>query len=186
MRTPALLLVDVIKALFDPAGIWWYPAVAEVTGPLEKLLAAARMNDRLVVHATQLHRPGFSGLTLDRAEPGTREFTETDWKPAEGFEPDGTRPTEILLPKRSYSAFFATDLDVLLRERHVDTLVIGGVKTNVCVRATVQDAVAHGYQVVVPREATNSNRPHLAAAALEDVEHYFGEVVTLDEALRRL
>ena len=186
MRTPALLLVDVIKALFDPAGIWWYPAVADVTGPIEKLLAAARANDRLVVHAALWRRPGVRDPILDRAGQGTREFSELDGEPAEGFEPDGTRPAEIHLPKRRYSAFFATDLDVLLREHRVDTLVIAGVKTNVCVRATIQDAVAHGYQVVVPREATNSNRPHLAAATLEDIEHYFGEVVSLDEALRRL
>jgi maleamate amidohydrolase len=65
----------------------------------------------------------------------------------------------------------------------VQTLVIAGVKTNVCVRATVQDAFAAGYEVVVPREATNSNRPHLAAASLEDVQRYFGSVVSLAEAL---
>jgi maleamate amidohydrolase len=186
MRTPALLLVDVIRAFFDPAGAWWYPATADLMGPLEKLLAGARANDRLVIHAVQWHRPGLPDRVLDRAGADGGELGDFDTLPANGFEPDRRRPTEILLPKRHYSAFFATDLDPLLREHRVDTLVVAGVKTNVCVRATVQDAFAHGYQVAVPREATNSNRPALAAAALEDVEHYFGEVVSLDEALRRL
>jgi nicotinamidase-related amidase len=183
---PALLLVDVVRAFFDPAGVWWYPGVEEAIGPLEKLLAAARANDRVVIHAVQWHRPGLPDTALDRADPGAGQFSAADAQPASGFEPDSLRPTEILLPKRRYSAFFATDLDVLLREHGVDTLVIAGVKTNVCVRATVQDAFAHGYGVVVPREATSSNRPHLASASLEDVERYFGEVVSLDEALRRL
>jgi maleamate amidohydrolase len=68
----------------------------------------------------------------------------------------------------------------------VRTLVIAGVKTNVCVRATVQDAFAAGYEVVVPRDATNSNRPHLAEASLEDIDRYFGAVVPLAAAVERL
>lgn len=186
MRTPALVLVDVIRAFFDPAGVWWYPTVTEVTEPLEKLLVAARANDRLVVHAAQWHRRGLRDAALEQAGAGEPAFGEADDEPVGAFAPDPCRPTEVLLRKRRYSAFFATDLDLLLREHGVETLVIAGVKTNVCVRATVQDAAAHGYRVVVPREATNSNRPHLAAATLEDIEHYFGEVVSLDEALRRL
>jgi nicotinamidase-related amidase len=65
-------------------------------------------------------------------------------------------------------------------------VVIAGVKTNVCIRATAQDAFANGFDVVVPREATNSNRPHLAEASLEDIERYLGSVVPLDRALEML
>jgi hypothetical protein len=50
----------------------------------------------------------------------------------------------------------------------------------------VQDAFANGFDAVVPREATNSNRPHLAEASLEDIQRYFGEVVPLDRALEML
>ena len=54
------------------------------------------------------------------------------------------------MPKRRYSAFFATDLALLLREQRIDTMVVAGVKTNVCIRATCQDAFAHGLRVVLP------------------------------------
>ena len=84
-------------------------------------------------------------------------------------------------PKRRYSAFFATDLALFLHEQRIDRVVIAGVKTNVCIRATVQDAFAHGFEPVVPHEATNSNRPHLAAASLEDIDRYMGRVVSLAE-----
>lgn len=60
--------------------------------------------------------------------------------------------------------------------------MVAGIKTNVCVRATIQDAFAGGYEVLLARDATNSNRPHLAAASLEDVDRYFGRVVGLSEA----
>jgi nicotinamidase-related amidase len=60
------------------------------------------------------------------------------------------------------------------------------VKTNVCIRATVQDAFAHGFEPILARGAVNSNRPHLHDATLEDVERYFGRVVDLDEAVALL
>jgi maleamate amidohydrolase len=63
---------------------------------------------------------------------------------------------------------------------------VAGVKTNVCIRATIQDAFAAGYRAILPREATNSNRPHLAAASLEDIDRYFGEVVSIERALELL
>jgi len=89
-------------------------------------------------------------------------------------------------PKRRYSAFFATDLALFLHEQKIQRVVIAGVKTNVCIRATAQDAFASGFDVVVPREATNSNRPHLAEASLEDIDRYIGKVVSLEAALAML
>jgi maleamate amidohydrolase len=184
MSTPALLLVDVIRAFFEPSGIWWYPAAGEVIGPLEKLLAAARASDRLVVHTIERPHTGVRDLPLPRLS--AYRLSETDAQPLAGFELDPERPAEILLSKHRYSAFFATDLDLILRDQGIGTVIVAGVKTNVCVRATVEDAFAYGYRVVVPREATSSNRQHLAEATLEDIEYYLGEVVSLDEALRRL
>ena len=64
--------------------------------------------------------------------------------------------------------------------------MLSGVKTNVCIRATAPDAFAHGFEVVLAREATNSNRPHLAEASAEDIDRYLGRVVRLDEAMAML
>lgn len=64
--------------------------------------------------------------------------------------------------------------------------MVGGIKANVCVRATIQDAFAGGYEVLLAHEAANSNRPHLAAASLEDIDRHFGRVVDLNEALKAL
>jgi nicotinamidase-related amidase len=179
--TPALLLVDVIHAFFDPAGIHFYPAVREVEEPLRRLLRAARASDALVVHAAERHRPGLADFEQPKL-PVHCVVGERDAELWADFRPDG-RPREILVPKRRYSAFFATDLALLLREQGVDTVVVGGVKTNVCIRATCQDAFAHGFRVVLPREATSSNRPHLGAASLEDVGRYLGETPSVDEVV---
>ena len=67
---------------------------------------------------------------------------------AEGFGPISESGTlELGLIKRRYSAFFSTDLNMILREHDIKFLYVAGVKTNVCVRATIQDAYGLGFQV---------------------------------------
>ncbi|WP_028927633.1 cysteine hydrolase family protein [Pseudonocardia acaciae] len=180
----ALVMVDVLEAFFEPGRPAYYPDSARVLGPLRELLGKARGSGRLVVHAVERHRPGLVDFEHKKI-PVHCEIGDDQSRYVAGFEPSGG-VNEVELPKRRYSAFYGTDLDLLLREQGIGTVVVAGVKTNVCVRATVQDAFAAGYEVVLPREATNSNRPHLAEASLEDIDRYFGRVVSLGEALGRL
>lgn len=179
----ALLLVDVINSFFVEGMPNYYPAAGEVIEPLHRLQAKARETGKLIVHTVERHYPGFDDYEW-RKLPRHHFIGDADAAFFKGFEPSG--PREIVCPKRRYSAFFATDLALFLREQAIERVIVAGVKTNVCVRATVQDAFANGFSVVVPREATNSNRPHLAAASLEDIERYFGDVLQLDAALEML
>jgi maleamate amidohydrolase len=179
----ALLLVDVINSFFVEGMPNHYRAAAAVIEPISRLQAKARESGTLIVHTVERHYPGFDDYEW-RKLPRHHLAGDLDAAFFKGFEPSG--PREIVCPKRRYSAFFATDLALFLREQGTERVVVAGVKTNVCVRATVQDAFANGFSVVVPREATNSNRPHLAAASLEDIARYFGEVVSLDAALEML
>lgn len=180
----ALILVDVINDFFDERGPNFYPHVTETLEPINELLDSARQNDNLVVHAVEKHRAN----VLDAEQPKLpvhclEESFESEFYP--GFEPDLTR-REVTVPKRRYSSFFATDLALLLYEQKIQRLIIAGVKTNVCIRATAQDAFAHGFDLAVPRAATNSNRRHLEEASLEDIERYFGKVTELEEAKQML
>ena len=175
----ALLLIDVQNAFFHPDGENYYPESAAIVPHLQRLLKRARGSGRLVVHVAEQHRAGvddFEQLKL----PEHCIADSWDARFFEGFGP--VDDSEFLLAKRRVSAFFATDLDLLLREKGIGRLVVAGVKANVCVRATVQDAFSLGYRCTVPRDAVNSNRPQLADAALEDIERYFGWVVGIDEA----
>lgn len=178
----ALILVDVNRSFFDPRGSFYYPAAPEVLPPLGRLLQAARAGGRLVIHAREAHHPRLHDFELAKL-PDHCIRNQFDAAPFPGFE---EREAEILIAKRRYSAFFATDLALLLQEQATRTLVVAGVKTNVCIRATVQDAFAHGFHPIVPREAVNSNRPHLHESALEDVDLYFGEVSTAVAVARML
>ena len=179
----ALILVDVTNSFFLEGMPNYYPAAGEVVEPLRRLLATARSRERIVVHAVEQHYPGFDDYEW-RKLPRHHFIGDADAAFFGGFEPSG--PREIVCPKRRFSAFFATDLALFLKEQKIERVIVAGVKTNVCIRATVQDAFANGFDAVVPREATNSNRPHLAAASLEDIERYMGSVVPLDATLEML
>ena len=151
---------------------------------MRRLVAAAREASALVVHVADRHRKGFSDFEQKRVPPHcidegfhARYF--------EGFGPAGSG-REIEIVKRRYSAFFATDLALFLAEQSVGRVVICGVKTNVCVRATAQDAFAHGFEVCVAGDATCSNREALARASLEDIERYMGTVVPTGRAAEML
>jgi nicotinamidase-related amidase len=150
---------------------------------LRRLLQTARAADRIVVHAVEQHYPGFDDFEW-RKLPRHHFIGDADAAFFEGFEPVGAR--EVVIGKRRFSAFFATDLALFLREQKIERIVVAGVKANVCIRATAQDGFANGFDVVVPREATNSNRPHLAEASLEDIDRYIGKVVSLEDALGML
>jgi len=179
----ALILVDVINSFFEPGHPNYYAGVEDVLPGLRALLEAARESGAIVVHAAEKHRPGFDDFEW-RKLPVHHLADAHDAAFFPGFEPRGERETTVF--KRRFSAFFATDLALFLAEQRVSRVVIAGVKTNVCIRATAQDAFANGFEPVIPREATNSNRPHLAEASLEDIDRYMGRVVPLAEAIGML
>jgi nicotinamidase-related amidase len=178
----ALLLVDVIASFFDDAQPNFYPDVVDVLEPMARLLATARERGTLVVHCIERHYPGLEDFEFGKL-PRHHLIGDDDTHYAPGFEPIAG---EVEVPKRRFSGFYATDLDLLLREQGIKRVVIAGVKTNVCIRATAQDAFAGGFEPWVPRETTNSNRPHLAEASLEDIERYMGRVPSFDQALATL
>jgi maleamate amidohydrolase len=169
----ALILVDVINSFFEPGHPNYYTGVQDVLPALRTLREAARASGAIVVHAAEKHRAHFHDFEWGKL-PVHHLADAHDAAFFEDFAPEGD------------NAFFATDLALFLHEQGVKRVVIGGVKTNVCIRATAQDAFASGFEPIVPREATNSNRPHLAEASLEDIDRYMGRVVTLDEAVGML
>ena len=182
MSRTALILVDVIKAFYDPEGAFYYPGSLEALEGTRRLLEAARTGGRLVVHARDVHRETLSDFEESKLPRHSVAGTlDSEFVP--GFEPGRG---EVEIHKRRFSAFHATDLELLLREQGIDRVVIAGVKTNVCIRATVQDAFAGGFEPIVVRGSVNSNRPHLHEASLEDIERYMGRVIDLEEGERLL
>ena len=179
----ALILVDVINSFFEPGHPNYYKGVEDVLEPMRQLRAAARAHGAVTVHAVERHRPEFHDFEWKKLPIHHLEDAH-DADYFEDFRPEGKN--ETVVHKRRFSAFFATDLALFLHEQRVTRVIIAGVKTNVCIRATAQDAFANGFEPIIVREATNSNRPHLAQASLEDIDRYMGRVVSLAEGVEML
>jgi len=175
----ALMLVDVNRSFFDTDGPFYYPGAPATLGPIRDLLEAAREGGRLVVHAREAHRRGFRDFERPKL-PEHNYVGDRDQEAYPGFE---ELPGEVVIPKRRFSAFFATDLALIFHEQAVERVIIAGVKTNVCIRASVQDAFAYGLRPTIARGSVSSNRPHLHEASLEDIQRYIGEVVDLETAV---
>lgn len=177
----ALLLIDVINDFFHPQGVNYYPVYDPVLANILKVLEMARQAGLMIVHVRENH---------PEQHPNDFEFEKLpqhclsgssaiEW--AEGVE---VLPGEFISEKRRYSAFFETGLNLLLKEAGVDQVVVVGVKSHVCIRATIQDAFGWGYRPILVQEATGSNHLHLHQASLEDIQRYMGSVIQIEDLAR--
>ena len=91
-----------------------------------------------------------------------------------------------MLNKLFASAFFGTPLASFLAASGCDSLIVTGASTSGCVRATVVDAIQHGYRPVVPRDAVGDRNPDAHAANLYDIDTKYGDVVSVDDVVAHL
>jgi len=186
-RRPALLVVDFVRAYLEP-GSPLYAGVEDARAAAMRLLAAARAAGIPVMHTNVAYEPGGAdGGVFFRKLPALASF-ERGRNPelaafAEGLEP---APGEPVFTKQYASAFFGTGLAQALRERGVDTLLIAGLSTSGCVRASAVDACQHGFVPLVVREAVGDRHPAPHEANLFDLQAKYAEVISLLEAERYL
>ena len=146
-ENPAILVVDMLNdfvtgALACDRGKAIVPATAE-------LLDAARAAGVPVIFCNDAHIAGIDRelkLWGDHAIAGTEG--------AKVIPELKVSDKDYVVPKRRYSGFFQTDLDILLKELGVKTVIMTGLHTHMCVRHTSSDAYCLGYEVAVAKEAT--------------------------------
>jgi ureidoacrylate peracid hydrolase len=95
---------------------------------------------------------------------------------------------DTVIPKQKFSAFFGTNLEVLLKMKEIDTLILTGVNSNVCIESTARDAYFREYNVIVVKEciAAPKEMEDLHLATIRNVEKYLGWVISMDELLRAI
>lgn len=182
MVSAALVIIDVQNDFVAPGAPIECVGARKIIEPLSKLVKTARLNSVPVIFTREEHRKTQVdfGLELEYGEPlhclegskGVEFYSD--------LRPD---PSDFVIRKRRYSAFFATDFDILLKGLGVDTLVLTGVATDVCVRATAQDAHQHNYRVVVPSNCVAGTNSERHQAALENIRYIFGKVCDFQDAL---
>ncbi|MGH7121426.1 MAG: cysteine hydrolase family protein [Acetobacteraceae bacterium] len=182
----ALLIIDMQRDFVDPGGFGEalgndVSLLRKAVAPTARVLAAARAAGFLVIHTREGHRPdladlppakkargrlktgigdaGPMGRILVRGEYGHDIIDEL--KPAAG---------EPLVDKPGKGAFYATDLEAILRSRQIRQLIVCGVTTEVCVNTTVREANDRGYDCLVLADCVGSYFPEFQRAALAMVK----------------
>lgn len=93
---------------------------------------------------------------------------------------------DIYMVKRYPSAFFGTDLSTVLRNRGVDTVLIAGVTSSGCVRASIIDSFSHGFRTIVVEDACGDQEPTAHADNMRDVERRYADLTDSGSAAKRL
>jgi len=201
----ALLVIDMQGDFLLPesyaaqAGLNIAPLVATIR-PIGKLLAVGRAAGLLIAYTREGHLPDLSDCPPYKLERSRRANAEIGSKGLLGrflvrgeaghdFV-DALRPLEreIVINKPGYSAFAHTTLQQVLTRRGIETLIITGVTTEVCVSSTLRSAIDIGYRCITVSDACASDDPalHKAALVMIGVEGgVFGEVATTAEVVRQ-
>lgn len=166
MVKPALLLIDVINA-FEFDGCESIVAAArEVTPAIEQLASKARAAAVPVIYANDNFgqwRSDFESTVqacLAPDKPGHEVAARLRPQPGDYF---------VLKPQ--HSGFYATPLELVLKELGVDTLILAGFATDLCVLFTAHDAHMRGYNLMVPEDCTASNSPEITQRTLLHLRH---------------
>ncbi len=177
----ALLVVDMLNDFLEPGGKMVLPGGHVLYDPINRLAGAVRRRGGEVVWVCDRHEDP-EDREFDKRTPHCLAGTWGADVVAALHREEGDHE----LPKRRYSAFFQTDLDLWLRERDVRTVIACGVVTNICVRSTVHDAFFRGYEVVVATDACAATGEREQASTLYDIETHFGRLATADELIGAL
>ncbi|MCZ8132904.1 MAG: isochorismatase family protein [Steroidobacteraceae bacterium] len=184
-RRPALLVIDFVNAyVVEGSPLFGAEGCLSAQRGAVDLLGAARAAGIPVIHTNvAFQRGGRDGGVFFRKVPALSCF-EAGRHPelaafAEGLEPvDG----ETVITKQYASAFFGTTLQPTLSALGVDTVLIAGVSTSGCIRASAVDCCQHGFVPVVVREAVGDRAPGPHEANLFDLQAKYAEVVSLADA----
>lgn len=179
-KSPALVLVDFARAYFDKAcGL--YAGVEAERSVAARLAETARLAGVPVIFTRVEYASPQDGGQFYRKVPALAAFDTGN--PLGDFTPDlAPRDGDMIVTKHFPSAFFATDLATRLHTLGVDTVLITGLSTSGCVRATALDALCHGFVPLVVEDACGDRDRRVHDANIFDLKSKYAEIVSSDMA----
>jgi nicotinamidase-related amidase len=175
----AVVVIDMINDFVT--GALKCERASRIIPNIQRLLDFARKKRIPVIYVNDAHLPGVDkelDVWPSHAVAGTKgaEIIE-ELKPVKG---------DFVLQKRRYSAFFETGLDQLLRDLKVDTLVLVGLVTNICVQHTAADAFFRGYGIIVPEDGVEAPTEEDQKSSLKYLKTMYAcEITSVNELVKR-
>ncbi|MFM9883866.1 MAG: isochorismatase family protein [Burkholderiales bacterium] len=184
-KAPAIVVVDFSRAFTEgpsafPGGDFSAP-IAQTRRLLDAARGRVPVYFTTIAYSSDLHDAGFWGIKVPWLKhcPLGDPIVDIDVRL-------DRRSDEPLIVKKYPSAFFGTDLHARLQADGVDTLVIAGCTTSVCVRATALDAMQYGYRPMVAAEAVGDFHADLHALHLKDLDSRYADVMPVDALIAYL
>ncbi len=160
MGRRAFLIIDMLNDFVLQGSPLEVPDTESIITPIKEQLKIARKNNIPIIYICDSH------------DHNDQEFIRMGWPPhalagskgAQVIDSLKPSPRDTVISKKSYSGFFDTELDRVLKEGNISELLVAGCVTNICVLYTVADAVQRGYKVSVLKDCV---------AALDQEDHEF-------------
>ncbi|HUJ84604.1 MAG TPA: isochorismatase family cysteine hydrolase [Candidatus Acidoferrales bacterium] len=185
MDRPAIILVDVQNDFVS--GSMKVDSAKSIIVPLQRLITTSHLNNIPVIYSVDAHYPQDVEVTMKwgkhalKGTEGAQVISE--------LQPDPTK--DYIVEKRTYSGFFETGLDSLLRTLYkgdgAKTVVLGGLHTQLCVRHTAADAFFRGYRLVVVKDGVEAFTKEDQEQGLKYLEYVYGaRILPVDEVIWEL
>ena len=168
----ALVIIDMQRDFLEPGGFGEalgndVSQLRKIVAPLHALLGAARDARLTVIHTREGHRPDMTDAPRAKVERGAPSLRIGDRGPMgrilirgevghDIIQELAPQDGEAILDKPGKGAFYATDLELMLRNASIKSLVVTGVTTEVCVHTTVREANDRGFECLVPSDCVGS------------------------------
>ena len=187
-KRSVLLIVDMEYGFLDSKSPLFVNLGFEIVTNIKKILNIYREKKLQIIFVKREHRK--SGIDIDKTrveifKKSKGLILEND-KSSEIIDDLKPLKDEIIVIKRRWSSFFGTELDMLLRRLNIKNLIVTGIQTPNCIRATVYDALSLDYNVIVISDATASKSEKIQKNNLFDIENLGVDVLTTNELIHIL
>ena len=180
----ALLIIDMEKAFVEPGAALCIEGAKATVPACAAVLRDARMLGITVLWIKREYKADGSDMEIPRRkllkEKGISGVLAKETTGINSMEePEGLerRPEETVIIKPRWSAFFQTDLNLILRNAGIDTVLLAGTTTPNCIRTTCYDAIAYDYRTLVLSKCTSSQTEAIQKANLEDMKRAGADII---------
>lgn len=180
MPRHGIVVIDMLNDFVGESAPLRCPGGEKIIPDLQKLFKWVRernargLDDIQLIHIQEAHRKNDADFRV-RPRHAVKGTWGSDF--IKELYPEGE---EYIVQKRRHSGFAHTDLDLYLREENLDTVVVTGVWTNVCVRSTASDALYNAYKVITLSDGVHSKNDEMHENGLKDLS-IFTKIMTIDE-----
>ena len=188
-NSACLLVIDMQNEFLDESGADFFHNAVDIVPNVRRIIQGCRKAGIPVVYTGHRHEdPAVDGGMTAEWWPEIKQgrCLIKGKKGAEIYGPLAPLKGEKVVYKHRYSAFYNTDLEIVLRGMEITDLIITGILTNVCCETTARDAFMRDFRVFFTADATAAAEPEFHVASLRNLAYAFAYVLTTDALLKQL